>query len=137
MQIPAQAIDAYNIVLTPPISPLHILVVEDDPRVSGLICSQLIEAGHQPEPAGNADEALGKFSASQFDLVITDLTMPGMDGNQLAITLKKIKPSLPIVLLTGCGDMMGDALPEAVDLVVCKPFGHRVLMESIATVMKR
>ena len=115
---------------------MNILVVDDDPRVCDLICSQLMEAGHQTQPSLSAREALDQFGAVPVDLVITDLTMPEMDGNELAFSLKKINPSLPIILLTGLGDMLGDSLPEGVDLIVCKPFGYRILMESIATVMK-
>lgn len=118
-------------------STLNILVVEDDSLVRNIICSQLIAAGHQPVAAENASEALTKFEAERFDLVITDRTMPGMNGNQLAMVIKKINPLMPILMLTGLGDLLDVTSYEEVDLIVCKPFTYSMLNESIAKIMNR
>ena len=119
------------------ISALRILIVDDDSVVRDIICSQVLAGGHYPEPAENGLSALVKFEVDLFDLVITDRVMPGMSGYQLAIAIKKINPLMPILLLTGLGDMEDVASSEEVDLVVCKPFTFSTLMGAIEKISKR
>jgi nitrogen-specific signal transduction histidine kinase len=121
---------------TPPsVKSLRILVVEDDPLVREVISAQLTEIGHKPEGAGDGLEGFEKFKQSAFDLVITDRAMPGMNGDQLAIAIKEIKPDMPVMLLTGFGDMIDETNSPGVDIVVGKPFTFTVLRDSIARIM--
>ena len=72
---------------------------------------------------------------SQAELIqLTDRAMPEMNGDQLAIEIKKLRPEQPVVLLTGFGDLMTDAgeHPPGVDLVVSKPFTLTTLRNAIA-----
>ena len=116
---------------------LRILVVEDDPLVRDVVCEQLKEAKHQPVGSENGQEALEIFKTGNFDLVITDHSMPGMSGVELAATLKRINPAIPVILLTGYGDMLDGAVAAYFDLAVSKPFTFNLLRESIAKVMKK
>jgi signal transduction histidine kinase len=117
-------------------SKLRILVVEDEPLVREVIGVYLNEDSHEVELAENGREGLEKFQAGQFDLVLTDRAMPEMNGDQLAIEIKKLRPEQPIVLLTGFGDLMSGAgeQPAGVDLVVSKPFTLTTLRNAIAKV---
>ncbi len=118
---------------------LRILVVEDEPLVREVLSVYLAEDEHYIEAAENGREGLEKFKAGTFDLVMTDRSMPEMNGDQLAVEIKKLRPDQPVLLLTGFGDLMTGAgeQPAGVDLVVSKPFTLTTLRNAIAKVMTR
>jgi CheY-like chemotaxis protein len=86
--------------------------------------------------AVNGRDGLEKFRAGKFDLVMTDRSMPEMNGDAFAAALKKLRPHQPVLLLTGFGDLMNGAgeRPPGVDLVVTKPFTLTSLRAAIAEV---
>ena len=103
--------------------PLKILVVDDEPLIVEILSAFLGNDGHRVEAAADGVEALNCFRAGGFDLVITDRCMPEMNGEQLAAAVKKIEPSVPVILLTGFGEEMrakGEA-PECIDALLSKP----------------
>ncbi len=120
-------------------SKLRILVVEDEPLVREVLSVYLAEDDHDVETAENGREGLEKFQAGTFDLVMTDRSMPEMNGDQLAAEIKQLRPEQPVLLLTGFGDLMTGAgeQPPGVDLVVSKPFTLTTLRNAIARVMTR
>jgi len=88
--------------------------------------------------ASDGREALEQFRTQRFDLVITDQSMPGMSGMQLAAAVKDQDPGVPVILLTGFGDETdGRALPAGVDLVLGKPISPSDLRDAIVRVMSR
>jgi CheY-like chemotaxis protein len=103
--------------------PQRVLVVDDEPMVRQVVAEYLATDGHEVEQASNGLDALEKFRARSFDAVITDRAMPDMNGDQLAVAIKRILPDTPIILLTGFGDMMhaGAEHPVGVDVIVSKP----------------
>ncbi len=115
--------------------PLRILLVDDEPFIREIITWYLEQDCHFVEAAANGQEALDRVRTANFDLVITDQSMPGMSGGQLAVALKKIAPERPVILLTGFG---ADERPQdggnAIDLVVGKPITVDVLRNAIARV---
>ena len=120
-----------------PASPtLRILVVEDEELVREVLEIYLAEDHHSVTTAVNGREGLEKFRAGKFDLVMTDRSMPEMNGDALAAAIKKLRPRQPLLLLTGFGDLMNGAgeLPPGVDLVVTKPFTLTSLRAAIAEV---
>ncbi len=118
---------------------LRVLVVEDEPLVREVISVYLSEDRHHVEVAENGREGLEKFRLGQFDIVLTDRAMPEMNGDQLAAAVKSINPEMPVMLLTGFGDLMSDAAerPQGVDLVVSKPFTLAMLREGITRVLHK
>ena len=102
---------------------LRVLLAEDEPSLRQILSSYLKVDGHTIEAAGNGEEALTKYRPDDFDLVITDRAMPEMGGDQLAAELKRRGSVLPVIMLTGLGDLMNEVgeRPEGVDLVVAKP----------------
>jgi DNA-binding response OmpR family regulator len=114
-------------------------VVEDEPLVREVITVYLDEDKHQVVTAENGRLGLEKFKAGTFDLVMTDRAMPEMNGDQLAVEIKKLRPDQPILLLTGFGDLMSGAgeQPPGVDLVVSKPFTLATLRNAIVNVTNR
>ncbi|EDY16229.1 histidine kinase [Chthoniobacter flavus Ellin428] len=123
----------------PPTNTLRILVVEDEPLVREVISVYLAEDQHDVTTAENGRVGLEKFKEGTFDLVMTDRAMPEMNGDQLAIEIKKLRPEQPIILLTGFGDLMAGSgeQPQGVDLVVSKPFTLATLRNAMVEVLGR
>lgn len=116
---------------------MRILVVEDEPLVREVLGVYLQEDAHHVVLAVNGRMGLEKFrTEGPFDLVMTDRAMPEMNGDQLAVEIKKLNPTQPIVLLTGFGDLMTGAgeQPPGVDLVVSKPFTLATLRSAMSKV---
>ena len=118
---------------------LRILVVEDDPLVRMAVSEQLSSQGHTVQTATNGLEGLDIFMSGRFDLVVTDRAMPEMGGDQLATTIRQLAPNVPIIMLTGFGDLMhakGER-PPAVDAVVGKPVALDSLTDAIRQAVAR
>jgi two-component system capsular synthesis sensor histidine kinase RcsC len=77
--------------------------------------------GHQVTEASNGAEALNLFAMGEFDLVITDFQMPVMEGNKLALGIKLLAPSLPILMITASERARSDT-SNPVDALLNKPF---------------
>ena len=121
-----------------PARTLRILVVDDQPVIRSLLQEHLERDGHVVVAVGDGREALAKFRATPFDLLLTDQAMPGMNGAALAAAVKETAPHTPVILLSGFGDMLGD--PESngdVDLVLNKPVTLLELRRAIARVLAR
>lgn len=118
--------------------PLQVLVIDDNTPVRDVIVESLYHAQHQVEIATNGREGLEKFCVGHFDLVITDRAMPILNGDSLASAIKELRPTTPVILLTGFGELMqaNGELPKGVDCVMRKPFTFSALQQTIAQVME-
>lgn len=91
----------------PPVeAALRVLLVEDEALIAELFAETLSAEGHDVVVAGDGQEALRLFAAAEatgrsFDIVVTDVRMPRMDGVTLTNRLRKAHPDLPVVLITG------------------------------------
>jgi signal transduction histidine kinase/ActR/RegA family two-component response regulator len=122
-----------------PSEPLQILCIDDEPLVRDLLKEMLERDGHEVEVSDGGQSGLEAFRAARdrgepFDLVITDLGMPYVDGRQVAKTLKQESPGTPIVMLTGWGAFMKEegSTPTQVDGVLSKPPRSRELRETLS-----
>jgi PAS domain S-box-containing protein len=117
---------------------LRILFAEDDTLIQEVIKDFLLGEGHSIEVACDGKEGLSKFGKGEFDLVLTDRAMPGMNGDQLASLIKQMRPQQPIILMSGYGDLMNAAgeMPVGVDKVIGKPINLALLMETIREVLQ-
>jgi DNA-binding response OmpR family regulator len=79
----------------------RILVVDDDPGIGLMLTKALARHGFLVDAATSAEEALERSESSSYDAALVDLVMPGRDGKDLADTLRRRFPGLPIGLLTG------------------------------------
>jgi CheY-like chemotaxis protein len=114
--------------------PKRILLVDDQPGVRQT-CSLLLGIdGHTVEEANSGLEALALFATGRFDLVVTDFTMPGMNGTELARQLKQLVPSLPIVMITGFVNRVENG-EDAVDAILPKPFSLDEMRQAIWRVL--
>jgi CheY-like chemotaxis protein len=94
----------------------RILLVDDEEAILRVNCLSLERLGYQVTVRLNSREALEAFNAypDRFDLVITDMAMPGMTGEQLAKALLVIRPSLPIIICTGFSERIDQEKAEAI-----------------------
>ena len=103
----------------------RILLVDDEVSIVKMGAQVLERLGYRVTTATSSLEALDQFTASphDFDLVVTDMTMPHMTGDQLALTLMKIRPDIPIVLCTGFNATISEekAVMMGIKALVQKP----------------
>ena len=96
-------------ILSAPDARASILMVEDNAEVRLMGATLLEEAGFEVHQAGDADEALTLVRAGlDFDLLFTDIVMPGMDGMALAAEVRRLQPGVPVLLTTGWADRADD-----------------------------
>ncbi|MGO9567844.1 MAG: diguanylate cyclase [Desulfomonilaceae bacterium] len=95
-----------------PLSPIDesvkragILVVDDDPVVRELVGDAIAEAGFEVDVCGDGVEALGKNAAKAYDLIVTDMRLPGLDGLSLIRNLKAGKSGTDVIVITGYGSI--------------------------------
>ena len=86
-----------------------VLVVDDDPIVGKSIDRTLSPRGYAVIAASNGPEALDKLAREDYDVVYTDIKMPGMDGLEVAARIKASRPWLPVVIVTGYGTDANEA----------------------------
>jgi len=90
-----------------------VLVVDDDPVVGKSFNRVLSNKGYSVITALNAAEALERMRRDEYDLLVTDIKMPGMDGLELAETVKARRPWTPVVIVTGYGTSADEARAKA------------------------
>lgn len=113
--------------------PLRVLVVDDQEIICELISEHLRTDGHEAVMMFDGVQALDALKKGAFDLVITDQSMPGMNGEQLAKECRLICPGMPVILLTGFGEEMKAAgtLPDGIAMIVPKPVSGADLRRAI------
>jgi PAS domain S-box-containing protein len=116
---------------------LRVLAVEDDPLVREVIKEYLTGDGYTVTLAANGREGMDLYQTGTYDLVITDRSMPEGSGDQVAAALRQRDASLPIIMLTGFGDMMEAVgeMPVGVDVILSKPLTLDALRQSIQQVL--
>ena len=91
----------------PPSRPISVLIVDDEPSVQRFVERVLSEAGYSTKIAGDGPEALEVASRmDEFDLVVTDVMMPQMTGDELARRLRVQHPTVKVLYLTGFSDRL-------------------------------
>jgi CheY-like chemotaxis protein len=114
-----------------------VLVVDDDPVVTKSFDRVLSTKGYAVVTARNGEEALSKIAAEDYDVVYTDIRMPGMDGIEVAERIKGRTPWLPVVIVTGYGTAENEARAKAagVSAVLHKPLSPAMIEGSAREVL--
>ena len=101
-----------------------ILVVDDDDTIRDVVSKMLCRLGFEVSSANSAESGFALFLKNKFDLVITDFSMSGMDGINLAYYIKEKSPSTQVVLMTGDEKefILSRIRDTAVDQALFKPF---------------
>ena len=119
----------------------HILLVDDEESIILMETKMLTRIGYQVTSCSSSIEALEIFHSNPdiFDLVITDLAMPGLPGDKLSLELTKIRPDIPILLCSGfCEDKPEEVeLSKSINGFLTKPISTKVLTKKIREVLDR
>lgn len=118
--------------------PKRVLVVEDEPHLAAVLCDYLKAAGYDTESLDDGLQAMATFSRWQPDLVLLDLTLPGMDGIDLCRALRA-DSDIPVIMITARVEEMDRLLGLEVgaDDYICKPFSPREVVARVVAVLRR
>lgn len=116
------------------------VLIADDSKVMRMMVGKALQgAGLSPEivEAGDGAEGLTKLDAS-IELVLSDWNMPNMNGLEFVREIRKVNPSVPIIMITteGSEDKISEAIQAGANGYVCKPFTPDKIKEQINSVMK-
>ena len=118
---------------------MHILVVEDEPEMAGLLTRGLREESYEVSVARDGRTALELSAANSFDLILLDVMLPQMDGIQVAKQLRRRETETPVLMLTA-----RDSLPDIVkgldagaDDYLTKPFSFTELLARMRALVRR
>lgn len=120
---------------TPHSRSLKILCVDDETIVRSVIIDYLRYDGHRVDGASSGEEALRMFLAGNYDLVITDRAMPGMNGDMLTEKIKASPGPRPVIMLSGTADLLSEERePDGVDILIAKPVNLQKLRSAVERV---
>jgi len=116
-----------------------ILIIDDEEGMRKLLARVLIKYGYETVTSGSGDEALSLIENDTFDLIITDINMPGMDGLQLLREVKSFDPALPIIVMTAYGTVESavQALRSGAYDYITKPFETDEIRLAVSRVFER
>jgi len=110
-----------------------VLVIDDEKGILQIMRQALTKFGHSVETAADGQEGIRKFDDGSFDIVITDIRMPGIDGNGVVKHIRNSdKQSIPVIAISGTPWLMES---NAFDMVLAKPFPLKKLVESIGSLV--
>ncbi len=120
-------------------APLHLLLVDDEAAFREVIAERLTEHGYRVEQAGNGEDALAHLNRFAFDILLTDLRLPGLDGRQVLDEAFARYPDIIAVVVTGFGTVR-----EAVEVTqlgaegfITKPFQFEELLHALQTAVEK
>ncbi|MDE6505530.1 MAG: response regulator transcription factor [Clostridia bacterium] len=118
---------------------VKILVVEDDKSLNSLVCSYLSDSGYSYKACFNGKEALDVMESEAFDLIISDVMMPVLDGFGLAAKVRERDKQIPILFMTALDDKPSKQLGYkiGIDDYVVKPFDCDLLMLRVGALLRR
>ena len=108
-----------------------ILVAEDDQAVRDFVSRALAYYGHSVTSVPDGSAALAALSERRFDLMLTDIVMPGLDGVALAAQATKQDPAMPVLMMTGFASEGQRAQNAAVERVISKPFSLKEICAAV------
>lgn len=116
-----------------------ILVAEDDSALREFVCASLAGAGYEPVPCSDGESAFLRLSEEPFDMLISDIMMPGMDGFRLAERVRAKDKNLPILFMTALEDKPSQerGYRLGIDDYVVKPFDADLFLLRVAALLRR
>jgi len=117
----------------------HVFFVDDEPKVCRVVRKMLEGAGMHVTCFNSADECLSHLDDERCGLLITDVRMPGRDGIELLIAVKEVQPWLPVIVVTGFGDvpMAVKALKAGATGFIEKPLARDILLKTVRATARK
>lgn len=118
---------------------IHILVVEDDKKLNQIVCATLADSGYAAKGCLNPDEAYDLMYNSLYDLIISDIMMPGIDGFEFAQTIRSLNKTIPILFMTARDDIASKqkGFRAGIDDYMVKPVDLDELVLRVAALLRR
>lgn len=118
---------------------IKILVVEDDARLNKLICRYLKDSGFETKGCLNVQEAYDALYGSLYDLIISDIMMPGIDGFEFADTVRSVNEKIPILFISALEELSAKqkAFRLGVDDYMVKPVNLDELLLRVRALLRR
>ena len=118
---------------------INILVVEDDAKLNQIVCTQLNHHGYQAKGCCHPNEAYDLMYGSLYDLIISDIMMPGIDGYEFAETVRSLNKNIPILFMTARDDFVSKQKGYAagIDDYMIKPIDLGELVLRVAALLRR
>ena len=115
----------------------RVLVIEDEPLIQETFADMLDLGGHHITLADTGEDGVRMFKEGEFDVVFTDITLPGMSGWDVATAVKLMSEDTPVIAVTGwgAGINQSDIVNGAVDDVLPKPFDIDRVLELVESLM--
>jgi len=115
----------------------RVLVIDDEREVGDVLGDLLTRDGHTVVVCGDGESGVARFGTEPFDLVVTDLGMPGISGWEVARLVKTARPGTPVAMVTGWGDRIdpAEAASRGVEYIVSKPFKRDSIREVVAAAL--
>lgn len=117
----------------------RILLVDDEKNITDIYQDILTKSGYQVSVASTAEEAINHLTAQSFDLLITDIRLPGKDGLSLLKEVNQIQKDLPRIVITGYGTLQNatEAISQGVNGFLLKPLNPKEMAESIVSALEK
>ena len=115
----------------------RILIVDDDPSIRYMLSRVLMDEGYGVQSAANGREGLTTAAANDIDLVLLDLKMPGMTGQETLQELVLLRPGLPVIIMTAYPGQQGEGPLPGVSALLQKPLDFPMLLEAIRKLLAR
>jgi len=116
----------------------RVLVVDDEAEIRDVLTTLFTHWGHEVVTCEDGDSAIARFESESFDLVVTDLGMPGISGWTVARAVKARHPQTPVVMVTGWREQINEteAVADGVDYLLSKPFRRAELRTVVAKALR-
>lgn len=118
---------------------IHILVVEDDKQLNHAVCTYLNDCGFEAKGVLNVQDAYDEMYGSLYELIISDIMMPGVDGFEFAQTVREVNKQIPILFMSARDDMAAKrkGFQIGIDDYLVKPFELAELEMRIRALLRR
>lgn len=119
----------------------RVLVIDDDELVLTMLESALLAAGHKVITATDGDQGLRALRRHPVDIIVTDIIMPGKEGIETIIEIRRLSPTIPIIAISGGGLHAGRLYLEAAARLgatrtLAKPFAPKKLLQEIEACLR-
>jgi len=118
---------------------IHVLLIEDEKKIADTLAKGLRELGYEVDNAYDGKIGLRLFESNQFELVITDINLPGLNGFDLCRAIRSTNQQVPVIMLTALGatDDKVEGFDSGADDYLVKPFEFKELLVRIRALLKR
>lgn len=118
---------------------IRILVVDDDPKLNQSVCTYLNDSGYESKGCLSADSAYDAMYANLYELIISDIMMPGTDGFEFAKTVRNLNQTIPILFMSARDDLSAKqkGFDLGIDDYMVKPFDMGELLMRVRALLRR